>query len=342
MLRVKDAISTGSNISIEAAGSNFIAPNNYGYMGKDTGGNARYLMYMNTSNQVNVGYDNRLVKLDCTNPIQREGYKIYHEGYKPTALQIGALPTSGGDVGSIRVQGESQFYTHTFVDPWPNTMAAIKVTGDIALIGKVLCNGAELTWIEDRDDAANWICIDTASGINSQITFRPDSDNKGNIGHANYTWNYANITSVSNRSAIRPESAYQVSHVNTNDEMYDMVKNMNFYIHKEVSVKEYEEVETLKATDEYQNASKEEKNTLIKNIKKITPSQYDYSKNCRITTNAEELPFEVAPLNNKSDGTRDIDVVAFSTGLASALQKAIHKIEVLEQRIEILENNKGE
>ena len=144
-INVSGSISAGSNIKISESGYNFIAPNNYGYMGEDTSGTARYLLYMNSYDQVNIGYDNRLIKLDCTNPIQREGHKIYHEGYKPTASQIGALPTSGGDVGSIRVQGESHFYTHTFVDPWPNTMAAIKVTGDIALIGKVLCNGAELT-----------------------------------------------------------------------------------------------------------------------------------------------------------------------------------------------------
>ncbi len=343
-INVSGSISAGNNIKINESGYNFIAPNNYGYMGEDTNGTARYLLYMNGYDQVNVGYDNRLIKFDCTNPIQREGHKIYHEGYKPTASQIGALPKNDPvSTGTFDCNGDMVVSGILYPDKGIHCGSNINCGADIDLAGSIRCaEGITLNWIDDTTGTAYWICLDSANGGNSQITFRPDTDNKGNLGHANWTWNYANITTVSNRSAIRPEDAYEVSLINNNDEMYNMVKDMNFYMYKEVSIKEYEEVETLKASEEYINASEKEQKIMLKNLSKSTPSAYDYSKKCRISTNAEELPFEVAPLNEKSNGNREIDVVAFTTGLASALQKAIYKIEELEKEVEELKNGKGE
>lgn len=82
------------NIEVNGSGYNFIAPNNYGYMGRDTSGSAHYMLWMNTNNQVNLGYSNRQIKIDCDNPIQRSGHALYHAGNKPTANDIGAAPSN--------------------------------------------------------------------------------------------------------------------------------------------------------------------------------------------------------------------------------------------------------
>ena len=195
--------------------------------------------------------------------------------------------------------------------------------------------GIYTNWIDDRIGASNWVCIDNASGANSQITLRPDYDNKGNLGHRNYTWNYANITSIGNAYSLRPTDAYSVSKFDNNDLMYDMVKNMNFYLQKEKSVEEFEEILQLQETEEYQNADEDMQKRMIKETEKSTPASYNYSKRVKLVANAEELPFEVAPENHMADGTRTIETGAFMAGLASALQKAIFKIEDLELENEL-------
>ena len=77
---------------------------------------------------------------------------------------------------------------------------------------------------------------------------------------------------------------------------------------------------------------------MIKSLEKSTPASYYYSKRTRLIANADELPFEVAPESHVSDGSRTIETGAFMVGLASALQKAIEKIENLEMKVEELEN----
>ena len=195
--------------------------------------------------------------------------------------------------------------------------------------------GIYTNWIDDRIGASNWVCIDNANGANSQITLRPDYDNKGNLGHRNYTWNYANITSIGNAYSLRPEDTYSVSKFDNNDLMYDMVRNMNFYLQKEKSVEEFEEILQLQETEEYQNADEDMQKRMIKETEKSTPASYNYSKRVKLVANAEELPFEVAPENHMADGTRTIEIGAFMAGLASALQKAIFKIEDLELENEL-------
>ena len=199
-------------------------------------------------------------------------------------------------------------------------------------------SGIYLTWIEDRAGSANWCVVDNANGGNSQITLRQDTDNKGNLGHRNFTWNYANISSIGNTFSLDREITHSVSKFDNNDMMYNMVKDMNFYLEKEKSVDEFEEVLELKETEEYKNADENRQNEMIKSLEKSTPASYYYSKRTRLIANADELPFEVAPESHISNGSRTIENGAFMVGLASALQKAIEKIENLEMKVEELEN----
>ena len=72
---------------IEVTGTkNFIAPNNYGYQGKDSTGAAKYMLWMNPSNEVVVGYNNQQIVLDCDYPKVRGGGAIFHEGNFPYAV----------------------------------------------------------------------------------------------------------------------------------------------------------------------------------------------------------------------------------------------------------------
>lgn len=204
--------------------------------------------------------------------------------------------------------------------------------GTIKTEGTIVCK-----ILDDVVGSANSCYVDNANGANSQITLRPDADNRGNLGHKNYTWNYANITAIGNTYSIDRESTYNVSKFDNNDMMYDMVKNMNFYLEKEKSIEEFEEEVKLKQTEEYQNADEETQNQMLRKLEKTTPASYYYSKRTRLVANADELPFEVAPESHVSDGSRTIETGAFMAGLASALQKAIEKIEMLENKVEELE-----
>jgi hypothetical protein len=69
---------------IEVTGSkNFIAPNNYGYQGKNSTGTAQYMLWMNPSNQVVLGYNNQSVLIDADLPTVRGGHTLYHGGNLP-------------------------------------------------------------------------------------------------------------------------------------------------------------------------------------------------------------------------------------------------------------------
>lgn len=232
--------------------------------------------------------------------------------------QAGIIPYQSGGKSSLGTEG------------WPFLDAHIRSV--------VAHSGITLQWIEDRAGTANWCCVDGANGGNSQITLRPDTDNKGNLGHRNFTWNYANITSIGNTFSLDREITHSVSKFDNNDMMYDMVKNMNFYLEKEKSVDEFEEVIALKESEEYKDADEKTQNLMLKELEKSTPASYYYSKRTKLVANAEELPFEVAPESHVSDGSRTIETGAFMAGLASALQKAIEKIENLEMKVEELES----
>lgn len=58
------ALICNRNIEVNAAGYNFVAPNNYGYQGRDTNGVAKYMLWMNTSNQVSLGIGSNDIKID--------------------------------------------------------------------------------------------------------------------------------------------------------------------------------------------------------------------------------------------------------------------------------------
>lgn len=229
----------------------------------------------------------------------------------------GIIPYQSGDCSSLGTDSWRFHYAHI------NTVQAH--------------SGVYTQWLDDRVGASNWVCVDNANGGNSQITLRPEADNRGNLGHRNYTWNYANITSIGNSYSLRPTDAYSVSKFDNNDLMYDMVKNMNFYLEKEKSVEEFEEVLEIKESEEYQNADEDKQKEMIREVERKTPATYHYSKRMKLVANADELPFEVAPESHVADGSRTIETGAFMAGLASALQKAIEKIETLETKVESLE-----
>jgi hypothetical protein len=77
---ITNDLTVSGNLYVTGASKNIILNNNYGIQGKDTNGTAQYILFMNASNYVNVGYNNRQVVIDCDNPTVRGGYKIYHSG----------------------------------------------------------------------------------------------------------------------------------------------------------------------------------------------------------------------------------------------------------------------
>lgn len=242
----------------------------------------------------------------------------------------------------IYTTGNTGWYNSTYAGGWymsDSTWLRSYNDKSIYTYNTMKCGTMVCKILDDFIGTANSCHVDNANGANSQITLRPDTDNRGNLGHRNFTWNYANITSIGNAYSIDRNSTYNVTRFNNNDMMYDMVKNMNFYLEKEKSVDEFEEEIKLKQTEEYINADEETQKQMLRNIKKVTPASYHYSKRTKLVANAEELPFEVAPETHMADGSRTIEVGAFMTGLACALQKAIEKIETLESKIEELKNN---
>lgn len=242
----------------------------------------------------------------------------------------------------IYTTGNTGWYNSTYAGGWymsDSTWLRAYNDKSIYTYNTMKCGTMVCKILDDFIGTANSCHVDNANGANSQITLRPDTDNRGNLGHRNFTWNYANITSIGNAYSIDRNSTYNVTRFNNNDMMYDMVKNMNFYLEKEKSVDEFEEEIKLKQTEEYINADEETQKQMLRNIKKVTPASYHYSKRTKLVANAEELPFEVAPETHMADGSRTIEVGAFMTGLACALQKAIEKIETLESKIEELKNN---
>ena len=67
--------------------------------------------------------------------------KVYHEGNKPTAAAIGALPLAGGTLsGNISVPGESRFYNDAYTDPWVGQACAIKASGHVGIGGSLKVN----------------------------------------------------------------------------------------------------------------------------------------------------------------------------------------------------------
>lgn len=73
--------------------------NALGIRGKETGGTIRTLLTLNNSNKVNAGsFLNPFVICSNETPVYSPSavtsYKLYHEGNKPTATAIGAIPSS--------------------------------------------------------------------------------------------------------------------------------------------------------------------------------------------------------------------------------------------------------
>ena len=277
---------------------------------------------------------------------------MFTQANPPSWSEVSGKPsvvTAGATIGTlyltdwVRTKGTTGWYSQDYGGGWHmsdstwlrsyNGKSIYAGSGTIKTEGTVVCNV-----LDDRVGASNSCYVDNANGGNSQITLRPDTDNKGNLGHKNYTWNYANITSIGNTFSIDRETSYNVSSFDDNDMMYDMVKNMNFYLEKEKSVEEFEEEIELKKTEEYINADEETQKQMLRNIEKVTPASYYYSKRTKLVANAEELPFLVAPESHVSNGSKTIEIGSLVAGLACALQKSIQKIEELENKIEELEN----
>ena len=323
-------LSTGSMTTGKPSGDGYITEYRW-----DNDGGWSSQFYIPTYDSAKSHPQFRLMNQGTWQPWQ----SFYTTNNKPVPEEIGALPKRSPYIeGSLDVEGYATIGGTLYPDGGILCGTNIDAGGDIDAGSAFWGWGLYTPWIDDRVEATNWVCVDNANGGNSQITLRPDYDNRGNLGHRNFTWNYANITSIGNSYSLRQEDAYNITKFNDNDSMYEMVKNMNFYLEQEKSVEEFEEILQLKETEEYKNADERKQKHMIRSLEKSTPASYNYSKRFKLVANAEELPFEVAPESHVADGTRTIETGAFMAGLASALQKAIEKIETLEDKIEILEN----
>lgn len=80
------------NVIVSGVGNNFVAPNNHGYMGMTAEGTSDYMLWMSPANTVEVGYQGRPVNIQ-TNVPTANGARIYHQGFKPTPREVGAVAT---------------------------------------------------------------------------------------------------------------------------------------------------------------------------------------------------------------------------------------------------------
>ena len=114
-------VGVNGNVEIRTPGSNFIAPNNNGYMGKDSSGTAQYMLYMTSDNRISVGHNDRTVILNCENPVQRSNAKLYHESFPPERVRATYWTTDdmqyvgtqtywgdGNKFRSVQIQGGNQ------------------------------------------------------------------------------------------------------------------------------------------------------------------------------------------------------------------------------------------
>ncbi len=149
------------HVEIKNTGCNFIAPNNRGLLGRTTTGSSDYLIWMNNSNQVVLGYNNRTVKIDADSPIQRGGHKLYHEGYKPSSINSSGnrAPQTG------RTQSLGGVYTYNTSSGSSSTGAPTTYTstigfgsgpyGTVEIAGSWVSSGG-LWYRQLRDTTDNW------------------------------------------------------------------------------------------------------------------------------------------------------------------------------------------
>ena len=69
----RGSLVVNKNVEISTQGYNFIAPNNYGYMGKDTQGTPRYMLWIDPQNKIRIGHNNE-------REIKTDGYVVAQKG----------------------------------------------------------------------------------------------------------------------------------------------------------------------------------------------------------------------------------------------------------------------
>lgn len=89
-----------NNIEVLGGGNNFIAPNNYGYMGRLVDGTADYMLYMDTLDRVRLGFGTRRVLIQDSSVAIADGSRLYHQGFKPTKVDIGLDLVNNWDASS--------------------------------------------------------------------------------------------------------------------------------------------------------------------------------------------------------------------------------------------------
>lgn len=90
-LTLEGSMGVRGNITLTGSTSNFIAPNNYGYCGKDSGGTARYMLWMGNDNTIQLSHENRAVR--CNGKFSGSGGNTLNCTY----IMDTSLPnTSGG------------------------------------------------------------------------------------------------------------------------------------------------------------------------------------------------------------------------------------------------------
>lgn len=136
-------------------GLNICLPNNNGITGKDTSGSDRYMMYMDNSNRIHLGYQNI--------------NQIFIDG---------RLCVNGG---------EAQFANGSYSDPTPGIVCSAKFSGNIAThhlyVGKHRFDG---WWMSNSTNVSGDVSGPYVMGISSDcLYFRPYTQNGG--GQSNNT-----------------------------------------------------------------------------------------------------------------------------------------------------------
>lgn len=161
-------------------------------------------------------------------------------------------------------------------------------------------------------------CIDKAEY--TQVTFRPNADGKGNLGSGNYTWDQCIRRSASTGSS---RTRKELIRLYDTESAYDTVKDTQIYSFrfKAEEIKD-DEVELLKNTLGREPTEEE-----------LNPVHTNYYN---LGVMADQAPLEILNTYTADDTHINIDNSIFLT--MAALQHAQKRIEILEQRVEELEN----
>lgn len=111
-------LNCGGNISLTSGGKNFIAQNNYGYMGRTVEGTAAYMLWMNNSDKINLGYQGRAItvsgNLEGASTYNITGFgKVYNaifNDYAEFFPKLESTITEEGDIIALSEKDDEEVY----------------------------------------------------------------------------------------------------------------------------------------------------------------------------------------------------------------------------------------